>query len=158
MEGEQVMTMTTKMTLALLAGVLLLAATSAAAETRRCFTAEVPGAIVLPDGSKYASGSLRICNERTISPVSTLNRTFTAGLPVGMYLSIPREVEQVVEPGTAQFVFERNNDDELILLGYVLGAHGETVFHQMSRGDSLGTEHAEWAESDDKVVVAATVR
>ena len=152
------MTRTTKMTQALLAGALVLAVTSTAAENRRCFTADVAGTIVLPDGSKHATETLRICNERTISPVSELNRTFTGGLPVGIYLSAPRKVEQLVEPGTARFVFERSSEGELILLGYVLGARGGATFHEMSHGSSQWAKNAGRPESDDTVVIVAAAR
>ena len=58
----------------------------------------------------------------------------------------------------AQFVFERNGDDELRLLGYVLGSRDETVFHEMSRGSLRWGENAGRTDRDNRVVIAAAAR
>ena len=122
----------TKTTGFIFVGALLLAATNAAAGGR-CYAADVPQTMVLPDGSTHEPGSLRICTDRAISPVSILHRTDVAGRPVGMFLSVPRDVEVSVEEGKAQFIFKRNTRDELVLIGYAINAGRETRFFDMAR-------------------------
>ena len=100
----------------ILMGALMLTATGAIAGGR-CYTAEVPQTMVLPNGSTHAPGLLRICPDQAISPVSILHRTDVGGRPMGMFLSVPRNVEMSVEEGKAQFVFMRNARDELARVG-----------------------------------------
>ncbi len=116
----------------MLIGTLLLTATVAVAEGR-CYTAEVPQTMVLPDGSTHAPGLLRICLGRTLSPVSILHRTDVGGRPMGMFLSVPRDIEVSVEEGKAQFIFKRNARGELALVGYAIDAGSETQFFDMER-------------------------
>ena len=126
---------------------------SVAAESRRCFTAEIAATVVLPDDSRHAPGILRICTERAFSPVSTLHRTYAGGMPVGMYLSVPRVVEKVAAPGTVQFVFERRAEDELVLLGYTVGARDKTTYHEMSPRTAGKTEEIACLETGDRNAV-----
>lgn len=156
------MTQTAKTRTLMLAGALMLAATVTVAEGRGCYTAEVPGAIVLPDGSEHASGALRICTDRAISPTSNLHRTFVDGRPVGMFLSAPRTIEEGVEAGTAQFIFERGAGDELNLVGFVVTARGGTTIYEMVRaGTARKTENiarADVGNRNDMVVLLASAR
>jgi len=145
----------------MLVGALLLAATAATAGGR-CYSAEVPGTIVLPDGSRHAPGVLRICTDRAISPVSRLHRTDVGGRAVGMFLSAPRAIEDTVKEGTAQFIFERDNRDDLNLVGYVITAGNKTTFFEMVRaGGVRGTatvSKPDARERDDVVVLIASDR
>jgi len=126
------MTRTTKNKTLILAGVLLLTATVAQAGGR-CFNAQIPQTMVLPDGSTHAPGLLRICKDRTISPASSLHRSDVEGRSIGMFLGAPRHVEMPVDEGRAQFVFKRTIDDKLVLLGYAVNLSNETTFFDMSR-------------------------
>ena len=145
----------------MLAGALMLAATVTAAEGR-CYTAEVPGTMVLPDGSKHAPAVLRICTDRAISPVSRLHRTDVGGRPVGMFLSIPRAIEDTVEEGTAQFVFKRNGRDDLNLVGYVITVGNKTTFFEMARvgtvRETAYVSSLDPSEREDVVVLVARGR
>ncbi len=116
----------------ILASALLCTATVAQAGGR-CFHAEIPQSMVLPDGSTHAPGGLRICLEQTISPASTLHRGDVGGRPVGMFLSAPRPIELTVEDGKAQFVFKKTIDDELALIGYAVTEGDETTFFDLGR-------------------------
>ena len=116
----------------ILAGALLCTATVIQAGGR-CFNAEIPQAMVLPDGSTHAPGALRICLEQTISPASTLHRGDVEGRPVGMFLGAPRFVELAVEEGQAQFVFKKTFDDELALIGYAVTDGRDTTFFDLGR-------------------------
>lgn len=116
----------------ILMSVLLFAATTANAGGR-CFHAEIPQTMVLPDGSVHDPGILRLCLEQKISPVSTLHRGDVEGRPVGMLSSAPRPIELAVEEGQAQFVFTPNDEDKLALMGYAVRVGRETTFFDMSR-------------------------
>ena len=142
----------------MLAGVFMLAATVAAGEGR-CYTAEVPGTMVLPDGSKHAPGVLRICTDQDFSPVSKLHRTDVNGRPVGMFLSVSRAVESSVEEGAAQFVFKRNSSDDLDLVGYSVTTCNETTFFEILRTrkvrEAAYASNLNASEGDDMVVLVA---
>lgn len=156
------MTKTTTIRGLMLAGAFLLAVTAATAETRGCYTAEVPGTIVLPDGSEHAPGALRICFDLVISPVSSLHGISVGGRPVGMFLSVPRSIEESVEAGTAQFVFRRTARDELNLVGYVVSARSGTTLYEMQRAGAgrkaADTANADVGQRDDRVVLVANAR
>lgn len=156
------MTKTTKTRTLLLAATLMLAATVTAAEGRGCYTAEVPGTMVLPDGSEHASGALRICTDRAISPASNLHRTFVDGRPVGMFLSAPRAIEESIEAGTARFIFERGVGDELNLVGYVVTARGGTTIYEMMRTEAApkieNIARADGGIRNDRVILVASAR
>ena len=145
-----------------LLGALMLPATATTAQARSCYTAEIPGTIVLPDGSDHAPGILRLCTDQAISPVSILHSSFVRGRPVGMFLSVPRVIEHRVEAGTAQSVFERGAGDELNLVGFIVGARGKTTLYEMVRAE--GTRTAEDVASfdivdrDGVVLLVASIR
>jgi len=145
----------------MLVGALMLAATVATAEGR-CYTAEVPGTMVLPDGSTHPPGALRICTDRAISPVSRLHRTDVAGRPVGMFLSTPRAIEETVKEGAAQFIFKRDNRDDLNLIGYVITVGNKTTFFEMARAGTVRetayVSNTDANERDDVVVLVASGR
>ncbi len=145
-----------------LAAALMLVATATTAEGRGCYTAEVPGTMVLPDGSEHTSGLLRICTDQVISPVSNLHRISVGGRPVGMFLSLPRAIEEAVEGGTAQFIFKRGVSDELILVGYGVTAGGGRTIYEMVRAeyvrDTANSARTDPGQRDDMVVLLASRR
>ena len=138
----------------LLAAVLVLAATAADAESGRCYTAPIPRTIALPDGSERGPGDLRICNERAISPVSSLQRISLDGRLVGIFLSVPRSIEQGLEAGTAQFVFKPGAAGELNLIGFATGSRNEAATFQTFR--NAGGSAYMTGESDDEFVLIAS--
>jgi len=111
----------------------VLACAAAAGETGRCYSADVPHTMVLPDATVHGPGNLRVCVERRINPVTVAHRVSLDGHPVGMYLSRTGVGEG--RPGTADgmFVFVRNESDQFVLEGYSrpLGDHVRTYrMHQ----------------------------
>jgi len=149
------MTRTTKIKGLILAGALVLAGTITSAQGRGCYTAEIPGAVVLPDGSRHEAGALRICTGRTLSPVSTLNRIFVGGKPTGMFRSTPRAIEEHVSEGAAQFIFERGVGDGLNLVGYVVSGRNGTTIYEMARPEVL---RADAGARNETVVLIASAR
>lgn len=144
-----------------MAGALALAIGLAHAETRGCYKANVPGPMVLPDGSVHAQGVLRVCADRRISPVSTLHRSYVDGHPAGMFMSVPREIEDSVESGSAQLVFVKE-DDALHLLGYVVSGRDGTTFYEMTRRGGLTADGSRGRRTlrhrEDAVVLIASRR
>jgi len=157
---EGTMTNTMKTRGLMLAGAFLLAVTAATAENR-CYTAEVPETMVLPDGSEHAPGALRICADRVISPVSSLQRISVDGRPIGMFLSQPRAIEESVESGTAWFMFQRTEGDELDLVGYFVNARNGTTLYEIQRagaGRKATNERADAGQRDAVFVLVANAR
>jgi hypothetical protein len=148
----------TKIQALILLCVFMLGATAADAGGR-CFSAEIPAAMILPDGSEHPAGSLRICFDQKISPVSILHRADVGGRPTGMFLSAPRGIEESVAEGQAQFVFKRTVRDELVLLGYAVSAGGETTFFDMTRYGTKRTAAVaatiDAGRFDDEVILIA---
>lgn len=106
--------------LAWAASVLAMATVSAgiaAQETGRCYTADVPAAIVLPDGSEYEPGQLKICLTSK-GPVEGSHRTYVDGRAIGEFRSRLGEGEGSTEAADAIFVFLRNPEGKLVLQGY----------------------------------------
>jgi len=109
----------TEMTRGLILGSLVcLAAVTAAAETGRCYTADVPAPIVLPDGKVYDAGLLRICMRSKLSPVEGLHETSVDGNLIGGFRSRLGTSEATGDG--AFFVFSRTAGGELILEGYAV--------------------------------------
>ncbi len=156
------MTKTMKVQGLMLAGAFLLAVTATTAEAGGCYIAEVPQTMVFPDGSEHPPGSLRICFGQTISPVSILHRISVGGRPVGMFLSVPRTIEESVEAGTAKFIFQRTIRDELNLVGYAVSARNGTMLYEMQRTGaghkSAPTANADIGQRDDRFVLVANAR
>jgi hypothetical protein len=159
---DKMMNKTMKMQGVMLAGAFLLAVTATMAETRGCYIAEVPGTMVLPDGSEHPAGALRICADLVISPVSSLHKISVGGRPVGMFLSVPRSIEENVEAGTAQFVFRRTPRGELNLVGYVVSARNGTTLYEMqrvgARRKAADTANADVAQRGERFVLVANAR
>jgi len=97
---------------------ILLAGGSWAAETGRCYSADVPHAMILPDDSVHGPGKLRVCVERRISPVTVAHTVAVNGQPVGMYLSRTGLGEEQPEGADAVIMFVRNEDDQFVLEGF----------------------------------------
>ena len=97
---------------------MALASGAWASETGRCYSADVPHAMVLPDETVHGPGSLRVCVERRISPVTVAHTVAVNGRPVGMYLSRTGLGEGAPEGADAVIVFVRNENDQFVLEGY----------------------------------------
>lgn len=89
-----------------------------AAETGRCYSADVPHAMILPDDSVHGPGKLRVCVEQRISPVAVAHTVAVDGQPIGVYLSRTGLGEERSEGPDAVLMFVRNADDQYVLEGF----------------------------------------
>lgn len=82
-----------------------------------CATAEVPGILVLPDGTSHDAAFIRICFERWLSPVAGIHVLYVGRTPWGMLLSrVGRDADtRSAEP---LVVFARNSAGQVRLTGY----------------------------------------
>jgi hypothetical protein len=75
------------------------------------------------------------------------------GRLVGVFLSVPRPIEQGLEAGTAQFVFKPGAAGELSLIGFATGSRDEaTTFEALRDADGV----AYLAPGEDEFVLIAS--
>jgi len=84
----------------------------------RCVVADVPSAVVLPDDTVHAAGSLKVCFDKLYSPVAGLHVTYVDGRSVGMFVSRLDESEGLGGLQQPFFVFARNRAGRLVLEAY----------------------------------------
>lgn len=90
-----------------------------------CVRVPLDAPVLLPDGNFYPAGSLTICDSISLSPVTSIHKTFVNGRPVGLLASRRRASE--VSADTAPFVvFHRDSFGRLELVGYVLPARSSS--------------------------------
>jgi len=155
--------------LAILTGslVLLLFAGAAHANLGRCVWAEVPSPIVMPDGSSHPAGAIRVCLSLEYSPVAGLHKTYVGGEFAGMFLSRRALSEGPAEEDlkSAYFMFQRNGEGELVLLGYALPAGDRFQTFRMEdigrkpngSQSQLAGNRAEPEEGNGKLVLLAAI-
>ena len=85
----------------------------------RCISLDVPGPLMLPDGTVYPAGQLRLCRKSDFSPVSTLHETYVNGRAIGLLLS-RRVVNESAGSGPAVVRFVRDAEGHLALTGYAV--------------------------------------
>ena len=123
----------TRTTQGLIVGsLILLAGVAMAAETGRCYTAEVPAPIVLPNGDEYDAGELRICMNIKLSPVEGLHETSVDGHPIGGFRSRLGTSEAAGDG--AYFVFSRAAGGRLVLEGYTVSQGNRLRTYYLGRG------------------------
>jgi hypothetical protein len=82
-----------------------------------CATVEVPGVLVLPDGTSHDLVSAKICFERWLSPVSGIHVLYVDDTPWGMLISrVGRDDE--ANHTDPMVVFSRNAVGQVQLTGY----------------------------------------
>ncbi len=113
-----------------------------------CVSAEVPGPILLPDGSWHPAGLLTLCRRGDYSPVAAFHETYVDHMPIGLLLS-RRGVSEcpAVEPF---MVFYRQADGRLRLYGYALpsGDHMTNYFLEPPAGGKAASSLRAAVESD----------
>lgn len=114
-----------------LAACVLLAAAPAAAVERRCVSAEIDEAMVMPDGSVQPAGTLTLCDSRALSPVAALHETRVNGRGIGMFVSHVRVAESAPDVDPVA-VFERRGDGRIVLIGYTVPVRGRSVSYQLA--------------------------
>jgi len=90
--------------------------------TGRCVRAEIPETMVLPDGSRHAPGTMRICLTHRASPVTGFHEIRVDGHGKGLFQSRFGASEAMTEDGQAFLSFRRTKTGELILEGYAIPA------------------------------------
>jgi len=104
--------------LAMLAMLMALAPSAASAYgDSRCVTADVPGPMVMPDGTAHEAGQLKLCLSQDYSPVAGLHEVYLDGRPLGMMVSRSRTNESAGED-LPVVVFDRAPSGVLRLAGY----------------------------------------
>ncbi|HEX6853554.1 MAG TPA: hypothetical protein VF139_19310 [Candidatus Polarisedimenticolaceae bacterium] len=109
--------------LALIGTLACVSGAAAAEEYGGCFRVDLTQPYVLPDGSVHDPGSLTICTDRPLNPVSGTHRMTASGTGVGRWVS--RRVRSEAGPlDGPQVIFARNPNGTLRLLGYLEPAGG----------------------------------
>lgn len=90
-----------------------------------CIVVESPSAVRLPDGALAERGTLRLCVDRNLSPVTVMHTISVNGIPLGLY---PARAERSEGSGLPHplVAFTSRGDGTLALSGYAEGA-GRTV-------------------------------
>ncbi len=110
-------------TLVAVALMILFSGIAAAGDAGRCYVADVPAEMVLPDGSAHAAGQLKLC-VREFSPVTGFHATYVDRRPAGMFLGRIGSAEGSAEDGAPFFVFRRQEAGELVLQGLAIVGEG----------------------------------
>lgn len=155
--------------LAIASSALILPALSgpAHAESRgACITLEVESPILLPDGGVHPAGTLTLCHTMSLSPVSSLHKTFVGGYPVAM-LASRKSSSEGGDRIAPHVLFSRTSEGRLELIGYVVPGAGRSVTYSLNEKKKLirrksratdlasaGTKEST-TETDSYVVVAA---
>lgn len=125
-------------------GIVVAPAFGAGSVKGRCVGVRLEAPIVLPDGSVHPAGALRLCDAVAFSPVTTLHAMYVNGQPVGLMASHTRRSEGggSIQPSV---VFERDTRGRLILLGYVVPSHGESVSYALASPSVRSSDEGEAA-------------
>ena len=101
-------------------GVTLLLPAAPAQERGSCVVVVSPSDVLLPDGTVAHRGTLRLCVERNLSPVTVLHTVSANGVPLGLY---PARAERSEASGLPRPVvaFAPLTDGTLALSGYAEG-------------------------------------
>jgi hypothetical protein len=141
--------------------VLLLATPATAQTTGDCLVAEVPMAMVLPDGSEHDAGDLRICMSHEYSPVAGLHKTSVDGRVIGLFQSRSGYSEAAVDNRSVPLVlFHKDGEDRLILVGFAWpDGQRMRTFRMMQYREEMQTGMAKGGEeiTADTVLLAALV-
>lgn len=116
----------------------------------RCISLQLPDPLLLPDGSVYPAGQLKLCRKSDFSPVSTLHETYVNGRAIGLLLS-RREVNESTGSGPAVVRFVRDEQGRLALTGYAVRFDHEGIAYRFEQ-PAVRT-----AELPPTVVVAAAL-
>lgn len=139
-----------------LAAALIACAGPASAAPDDCVSANVPGPIVLPDGTFHPSGRIRVCLTEQISPVAGLHEASVAGLPVGMFLSRVSRMEATPEsyPGPL-FQFIRTDDGVFVLEAYSIPSGKRVNFYRLRETTPMSPRMASTHAVERTAVVLA---
>lgn len=101
-----------------------------AASSGECVTARLDAPFRLPDGLLYPAGALTICEGGAYSPVDNFQRILVGGSTIGLFVSQRRRAER--RPiDLPQFLFKREADGSLNLIGYTVPSTGQSVAYRL---------------------------
>ena len=122
----------------------VLAGPSLAEQSGRCYTAQIPEPVLLPDGSRLSPGTLRICMNQEFTPGTGLLATYSNGEATGIYIGRVGTSEGSAEIDGPFFLFLRQADGILALQGYAVGEGDRMCTYSMS------PDAASWDEFEVK--------
>ena len=114
----------------------------AAAQTGRCYKAELPAPAVFPDGSALDAGLFKICLERKHSPVADLHRLHVGGFPTGFLTSRRVVAEDTRRLVPAHFVFEKVDEGRSLRLLALVAPDGQEMVSHIFAEPQVRTEWA----------------
>ena len=122
---------------------LIFAATApVAAQTGRCYRAEIPASMEIPDGGSHDAGQLKLCLDRKLSPVKGLHRLHIDGFPTGFLASRQVKAEDSRRPGPAYFVFEKVEETGALRLLALVAPDGAEMVSFVFAEPTVRTEWA----------------
>ncbi len=121
-----------------------------------CISAAVPGAFVLPDGSRHAAGQLTLCEGPRYSPANHLHVMSVDGRALGMTTS--RVASSEVESDDPSMLFARRPDGRLQLIGHIVPQRGRTVVHALIQTPATVAELQDLAGDEEVALVAGNWR
>ena len=122
-------------------GAAMLLPASFAQQRGSCVVVESPSDVRLPDGTVAERGTLRLCIERNLSPVTVLHEVSANGIPLGLYAARAERSEGSSLPRPV-VAFTPRADGTLALSGYAEGG-GRTVTCRFAAAPA-GREKPAW--------------
>lgn len=124
-----------------------------------CISVEVDAPIRLPDGSVHESGGLTLCDERPLTPVTSMHRTLVNGHPVGLLMGRRTRSEGGGELSPVVF-FSRDEEGTMELFGYALPARGGSITYLLNEKRRIARKQSEIASSarDSRPLVVMAAR
>ena len=121
---------------------IAVAAVPAAAQTGRCYKAELPAPTMFPDGTAHDAGLFKICLERRHSPVADLHRLHVGGYPTGFLTSRRVAAEGARRLVPAHFVFEKVDEGRSLRLLALVAPDGQKMVSHVFAEPQVRTEWA----------------
>jgi hypothetical protein len=124
-----------------------------------CISVEVESPIRLPDGTVHEAGGLTLCDDRSLTPVTSLHRTLVNGHPVGLLLGRKARSEGGGELSPVVF-FSRDDEGRMELFGYALPARGGSVTYLLNENRRIARKQSEIASSarDSRPLIVMAAR
>jgi len=94
-----------------------------------CIAIDVPAPFVLPDGTVYPAGELRLCLNRNFNPVSGLHRVYIEHMPVGFLMSRVSKAETPKDAGPSVLFY--SDAGQLRLVGYTVASNGKVFSYRL---------------------------
>jgi hypothetical protein len=100
-----------------------------------CIAIDVPAPFVLPDGTVYPAGELRLCLNRNFNPVTGLHRVYIEHMPVGFLMSRVTNAETPKEAAPSALFYAEGG--RLRLVGYTVASNGKVFSYRLWNSRAL---------------------